>query len=189
GTPCDSNVSLISPILPTEVKANCNNGSIVVNWKDNSHVEYGYIVYRSSSANGTYQTLDTLPFNSTQYIDTSALANTSYWYKVASYNNIDTSYNNQIDSVTSCNVGFQKVISHTLKIYPNPASQSIVISHLSSVNTIEVNNLLGQHQHVTIEKLNTNDFRLTTEYLPSGIYFIKATDINGNVLNGKFVKE
>jgi hypothetical protein len=25
--------------------------------------------------------------------------------------------------------------------------------------------------------------------LPSGIYFIKATDKNGNVMNGKFVKE
>ena len=28
-----------------------------------------------------------------------------------------------------------------------------------------------------------------TNKLPSGIYFIKATDINGNVSVGKFVKE
>jgi len=32
-------------------------------------------------------------------------------------------------------------------------------------------------------------FEINVEALQKGIYFIKATDINGNVLNGKFVKE
>jgi hypothetical protein len=31
--------------------------------------------------------------------------------------------------------------------------------------------------------------KLNISNLPQGIYFIKATDKNGNVLNGKFVKE
>ncbi|MFM2225805.1 MAG: hypothetical protein RJA07_2007 [Bacteroidota bacterium] len=79
-------------------------------------------------------------------------------------------------------------------VYPNPASQSIVISHQYpklnwEVNTIEVTNLLGQQQNVIVEKLTTENCQLNTANLPSGIYFIKATDVNGNVMNGKFVKE
>jgi len=75
-------------------------------------------------------------------------------------------------------------------VYPNPVSSQLTVSsNKFAVNTIEVRNLLGQQQNVTIEKLTAYNFRLTTDKLPSGIYFIKATDLNGNVLNGKFVKE
>jgi hypothetical protein len=42
--------------------------------------------------------------------------------------------------------------------------------------------LLGRIQNVKVDKLST-------ENLSSGIYFIKATDIFGNSLIGKFVKE
>jgi hypothetical protein len=58
-----------------------------------------------------------------------------------------------------------------------------------SVNTIVVTNVIGQKQNIKVEKLTSENCQLNTENLPSGIYFIKATDINGNVLNGKFVKE
>ncbi|MFM2049401.1 MAG: hypothetical protein RI955_1949 [Bacteroidota bacterium] len=30
---------------------------------------------------------------------------------------------------------------------------------------------------------------IDVETLPQGIYFIKATDVKGNVMNGKFVKQ
>ncbi|MFM2225990.1 MAG: Secretion system C-terminal sorting domain, partial [Bacteroidota bacterium] len=84
--------------------------------------------------------------------------------------------------------------SGQLVVYPNPASQSIVISHQYpklnwEVNTIEVTNLLGQKQNIIVERLNTENCQLNTENLPSGIYFIKATDTKGNVKNGKFVKQ
>jgi hypothetical protein len=91
--------------------------------------------------------------------------------------------------------GVEEVVNYSNKevgallVYPNPASQSIVMSSNPSVNTIEVRNLLGQQQNIIVERLNTNDLRLTTENLPSGIYFIKATDTFGNSLIGKFVKE
>ncbi len=76
-----------------------------------------------------------------------------------------------------------------LMIYPNPANESIVISHKSLVNTIEVTNVVGQTMKVIITPLSTYDLRLNTYYYPSGIYFLKATDINGKESNGKFVKE
>ncbi|MEN9522929.1 MAG: hypothetical protein RL065_1306 [Bacteroidota bacterium] len=188
GTPCDSTTSLISPILPTEVRVACNNGSIVINWKDNSHVEYGYIVYRSSSANGTYQTLDTLSANSVQYIDTSALANTSYWYKVASYNNIDTSYNNQIDSVTTCNVGFENLVSELkLIVYPNPSSNYIYFEVNSAINKIQIVDLTGRVLYESGEKKHYKN-AIDISRFCNGIYFIKAFGNNSSTAVRKFIK-
>ncbi|MEY2828221.1 MAG: hypothetical protein RIQ33_79 [Bacteroidota bacterium] len=75
-----------------------------------------------------------------------------------------------------------------LSIYPNPASQSIVISHQSLVNTIEIMDVLGRRLK-TISNIQLSISNIQVNELPNGIYFIKATDINGNVSNEKFVKE
>ena len=86
-----------------------------------------------------------------------------------------------------------------LSIYPNPAGQSIVVSCKSLVKTIEVFNVVGQlmvrqahHDGTAAIPLSIGEglgVRLDVSSLPSGIYFIKATDINENVSNGKFVKQ
>jgi hypothetical protein len=90
----------------------------------------------------------------------------------------------------NCANGVDEIISNNkLIVYPNPANQYLVISHQSLVNTIEVTNLLGQNQNIEVEKLTTENWQLNTEYLPSGIYFIKATDEKGNQYNSKFIKQ
>ncbi|MEY2828535.1 MAG: Secretion system C-terminal sorting domain, partial [Bacteroidota bacterium] len=79
-----------------------------------------------------------------------------------------------------------------LVVYPNPAEQYVVVSSAYSVNTMSLINVLGQKQNCSISQYslhNTYNYKLNTENLPSGIYFIKATDSNGNQLNGKFVKQ
>jgi hypothetical protein len=90
-----------------------------------------------------------------------------------------------------CTIGMDEVSTakEQLTVYPNPASQSIVISCESKVNIIVVSNVIGQQLNVKIEKLTSENCQLNTENLPSGIYFIKATDEKGNVMNAKFVKE
>ncbi|MFM2225886.1 MAG: Secretion system C-terminal sorting domain, partial [Bacteroidota bacterium] len=84
--------------------------------------------------------------------------------------------------------------SGQLVVYPNPCAEKLLVMSDKSrtfgiVNTIEVTNLLGQQQNVRVEKLTTENCQLNTANLPSGIYFIKATDTKGNVKNGKFVKQ
>ena len=78
-----------------------------------------------------------------------------------------------------------------LVVYPNPTSNQLtVVSHQFSVKIIEVRNVLGQIVNCKLVFDNSTDnCKLTTENLPSGIYFIKAADANGNVRNAKFVKE
>jgi hypothetical protein len=84
--------------------------------------------------------------------------------------------------------GVAEVGVRKLEVYPNPATQSIVISHQSLVNTIEVTDLLGRALK-TITNIQSSITNIQVDELPSGIYFIKATDTNGNVMNSKFVKE
>ncbi|MFM2225968.1 MAG: hypothetical protein RJA07_2170 [Bacteroidota bacterium] len=74
-------------------------------------------------------------------------------------------------------------------VYPNPASQSIVVSSKSLVNTIEVRDVLGRVVIQQIKNSSTQQIQIDVSSLSSGLYFIKATDIKGNTMNGKFVKE
>jgi hypothetical protein len=98
-------------------------------------------------------------------------------------------YNLNVKGQSNIGVNEIKNEKAELMIYPNPASQSIVISHQLLVNTIKVTNLLGQQQNVIVEKLTIENYLLNTENLNPGIYFIKATDENGKNYNAKFVKE
>ena len=86
--------------------------------------------------------------------------------------------------------GVEEVENRKLEVYPNPCGEKLLVTGYQLLGTtIEVTDLLGRIQNVKVEKLSTNDLQLMTEYLPSGIYFIKATDVNGNVSVRKFVKE
>ncbi|MEY4874889.1 MAG: hypothetical protein RL708_38, partial [Bacteroidota bacterium] len=97
--------------------------------------------------------------------------------------------------------GVEEVVNYSNKevgallVYPNPASQSIVISSKSSVNTIKVTDVLGramlrdEASNQQINNSSTQLIQLDVSKLSNGIYFIKAIDTNGNVSVGKFVKE
>jgi hypothetical protein len=59
----------------------------------------------------------------------------------------------------------------------------------NSIKYIEITDLLGGLKLSVILSDSEGTKSINFEALPSGIYFIKATDTNGNVMNGKFVKE
>ncbi|MFM2226594.1 MAG: hypothetical protein RJA07_2796 [Bacteroidota bacterium] len=86
-------------------------------------------------------------------------------------------------------VGIEEVEKNKLVVYPNPVSQSLVISQQSLVNTIEITDMLGRVCAIPPFERGLGGLELNTENLPSGIYFIKSTDTKGNTMNGKFVKE
>ena len=194
GNVCGNNLPMIAAGTPGGLQAACNGtSSINIKWNLVKNGEDKYYIYRSLAANSGYVKIDSVAPTINTYTDANVVLSTNYWYAVSTHNVVGEGYLSLADSARLCDTlgGFVGSVSakNQLSVFPNPTKESLVVSRKLLANTIEVCNLLGQHQHVTIEKLNTNDFRLTTEYLPSGIYFIKATDINGNVLNGKFVKE
>ena len=73
-------------------------------------------------------------------------------------------------------------------VYPNPCEQSLVVSHKSLVNAIEVTNIVGQKMKIDITPISSYDLRLNTYDLIYGIYFLKITNQNGFVEVKKIVK-
>ena len=87
--------------------------------------------------------------------------------------------------------GMQQVTSgkEQMMVYPNPCGDELIISNYQLViKQLEVIDLLGKVM-LTKEVSPTYNLRLTTENLPLGIYFLKATDEKGFVHTAKFVKD
>ena len=78
-----------------------------------------------------------------------------------------------------------------LSIYPNPTTNQLtVVGHQFSVKTIEVRNVVGQIVNCKLVFDNSTDnSKLNTANLSSGIYFLKAINDKGLQQVVKFVKE
>jgi hypothetical protein len=119
------------------------------------------------------------------------------------YQPLNTGYFRALISKSSCSVWSKFIYFDSLlngignsltddnhfSIYPNPVSKSLIISSKSLVNTIEITDVLGRVCSIPPFERGQGDYYLNVETLSSGIYFIKATNTKGNVMNGKFVKE
>jgi hypothetical protein len=99
-----------------------------------------------------------------------------------------------------CGVGMEEQLAvgvGQLVVYPNPVSNVLICQCANMlINTIEITDVLGRTQMVrqahhdgVVGHAEERSISINVETLPNGIYFIKATDKNGNVMNGKFVKE
>jgi titin len=77
-----SNVDCTAPPFnPTNLVASPVTDAITLTWRDNSRVEDAYDVQRAVDA-VTFNTLASLPANSTSYRDASVAASKTYWYRV-----------------------------------------------------------------------------------------------------------
>jgi uncharacterized repeat protein (TIGR01451 family) len=135
-----------------------------------------------------------------QWIDCSthqniAGANDSIFYpkSAGNYAVVVQSKQNLCTDTSACfyfgNVGMEQVSSShwQLVVYPNPVNNQLTVSSKQySVNTIEIKDVLGR---TCISIINHTSEIIHVEHLPSGVYFIKATDNKGNTLTAKFVKE
>ena len=86
--------------------------------------------------------------------------------------------------------GIADVQINNLDIYPNPTSGTLMINSKSKIKAMEITNMVGQIVHCLVSTDQAdNNLRIDTYNLPQGVYFIKATDINGTLMNGRFVKQ
>lgn len=82
------------PVKPTNLAGVVQeNGSIKLTWNDLAYNEDRYLVYRSTSAAGTYTVLNPGAANSneTTYTDNAVSTNNTYYYKIEAVNNNGTS--------------------------------------------------------------------------------------------------
>lgn len=92
-------------------------------------------------------------------------------------------------SLIKCNVGVEENEEETLKIYPNPATNSISITtNNEQLKTIYIVNVYGEkvmYQQVTV---NTQQLSIDVSSFAKGIYFLEAETEKG-IIRKKLVKE
>jgi len=91
---------IIPPAEPTNLNANSSilQSQPVLYWKDNSFNETGFVIERKIK-DGSYEILKTLSANLTKYVDSTAKADTTYYYRVKAVNNkISSKYSNEVSS-------------------------------------------------------------------------------------------
>ena len=75
-------------------------------------------------------------------------------------------------------------ISNNLVVYPNPASDYVLISSDEVIKMIELYDLNGRN--IKSLALNSNDYKIDLSVLNNGIYFLKIYTVN-NIINKKVI--
>lgn len=83
---------------------------------------------------------------------------------------------NTFTSVACAALSIDDVVSSSIKVYPNPFTDSVTISHNSKINSISIFNILGQQ--VISKKIDTTEETIDTSLLQSGSYVMKVTGEN-----------
>jgi len=75
------------PAAPTELTATPLSGGAHLTWKDNSNDEEHFMVMRmEQNVDADYETVTTLPFDTTQHHDGPLTTGSTYMYKVVAMN-------------------------------------------------------------------------------------------------------
>ncbi len=94
-----------APAGLTAIPMGCN--SVLLTWTDKSSNEISFELRRSTSSNGAYITIATLPANTTTYTNTGLTKGRKYYYRVRAVNSTGNSaWSNSAFATASCNAGF-----------------------------------------------------------------------------------
>jgi len=175
------------PAAPSNLTAKatgCN--SILLTWFDNSVNETNFDLRRSTSLNGTYSTIATLPSNITTYTNTGLTKGRKYYYKVRAINSSGNSAWSNISSATvSCttlksgelaeSVDLKpETVTESIVLFPNPVSFGWFNVNLPTETTFPV--ILVMHsvtgQKVMQKELYENNNVIETAGLKIGMYIL-----------------
>jgi len=154
-------VDLTVPALPTNLAVQgLSNGYAQLSWKDVAYNELNYLVYRSTSATGTYTLLNAgaTNANDTTYTDSTVSGSTTYYYKIAATNANGTSgqtapvsltTQNRVPSLTALNnISIRSGVSTVVNINATDDASSVlttVVTNLPSFATyLKTGNGIGK---------------------------------------------
>lgn len=92
-------------------------------------------------------------------------------------------YGFMVDLTEDLNINHD-LTKNGIKIYPNPASETINISGLNKISQVEIFNVAGQKMITVKEKASG----INIQHLPQGTYILKVT-ADGKTTNHKFIKK
>ena len=129
GSSAYSNVATATtvPNAPTGLSASPSATQISLHWTDNSSVEDGFKIERSTDGTN-YAQIDAVGANVVNYADTTVSLDAQYWYRVRSYNGAgDTSYSNVATATTVPNA--------PTSLSATPAGTQVALAWTDNANT------------------------------------------------------
>jgi titin len=170
-----------TPASPSALTtAALSSTQIQLNWTDNSNNETGFYVEKLNGA--VWQTIATLPANTTTYTDTNLTAGTQYTYRVDSFNGAGAGAPSNTSAATTLT---------SAAVIPGPPSNLTVSGATSSSLTLNWNDNSLTETNFNVEKIvNGNWTPLislpanTTTYTDTGLaastgYFYRVNASNG----------
>ncbi len=92
-------VVVAAPAAPSGLMAvSASSAQINLSWTDTSVTETGFKIERGATAAGPFALIFTTAANINSYSDSSLAASTTYYYRIASYNNVGSSANTSVAS-------------------------------------------------------------------------------------------
>ena len=102
---------------------------IDLEWEDRSDNENAFLIERALALEGPYAQIASVGANVTTYADMGLMPHTIYYYQVRAANAQDTSqYSNRAFAVTALTSAREAFAGRELKLFPNPASESLSLS-------------------------------------------------------------
>jgi len=181
--------ALTPPAAPSNLVATatvCN--AILLSWVDNSTNETSFELRRSTTLNGIYSTIATLPANSTTYTNTALTSGRRYYYRVRARNAAGNSaFSNKANATASCQAILKKEQAPlNIQLFPNPSNEGLVHLILPGETIfpviLKIYSLSGQT--VLQKELNDYNNTITTEDLINGMYILSIYT-NGKTHNLK----
>jgi hypothetical protein len=175
-----------APSNLTAISAGCN--SIKLTWLDNSGNEANFELLRSTSQNGFYSMVATLPVNTTTFTNTGLIKGRKYYYKVRAINAAgNSSWSNIANAAPKCpqtiSIGH---LTEEVKLFPNPASGGFVnlVFPSETVFPVTLQIFSLTMQKVVEKELHDLNNTIEIQDLKNGLYILAVTG-NGKVVRLK----
>ena len=134
-------------------------------------------------------TYETSYFNAKDEPVSTAQLTQSLGYYSAYYKVVDESGNastiTRIVQVVLCDpIGLNENISSKLKVYPNPANQSLFVESSVSINHLKLIDVLGKQLLVSVIRRDDQVWKVDVSSLPEGMYYLKLESDVGTLTKG-----
>jgi|GEM_PF-474411 len=176
---------------PTELALQINaSNQAALSWKDNASVEDGYIIERKENSDTSFNVIDTVQADISEYTDISVEKLLTYTYRVKAYTGVASSLYSNEASLTLVGVNDNTALPKEYSIsqnYPNPFNPVTRISFAlpkSALTKITIYNILGKEVKVLVNKeldAGRHEINIDASDLSSGVYFYK-------IQSGSFVQ-
>ena len=173
-------IDTLPPAAPTGLEATAGNGSVSLDWADNSEPDlFSYTIYRSVTSGGGYASIAT-GLSTSAYTDYTAINGITYYYVVAA---VDTSANESIKSAQSSATPFLPAPGPPTGLTTIPSNGQVTISWTASTNASSYTVLRatnGNGPFTTIATGVTGTSYVDTTVLPGWTYTYAISSSNSS---------